>query len=192
MMKLSVCSIFCRNSEAQGAKRSFALKIRRVRKLSFLSRNTNILYLMFLDGTIVPQLLATQHSKYDFIEFKSPAARTPIPPPVTIIGTRRNPYLSVFSRCCVIQNHWFLKLENKFYRPKCPAFMSAYRDESFFPCFGAEHGMRRVSAVGSDVLSVVALPFCIICCSEETGDERTYRNWMNSLGVQPRVNRLYG
>ncbi|CBY21875.1 unnamed protein product [Oikopleura dioica] len=27
---------------------------------------------------------------------------------------------------------------------------------------------------------------------EETGDERTYRNWMNSLGVQPRVNRLYG
>ncbi|CAG5106015.1 Oidioi.mRNA.OKI2018_I69.chr1.g2643.t1.cds [Oikopleura dioica] len=27
---------------------------------------------------------------------------------------------------------------------------------------------------------------------EETCDERTYRNWMNSLGVQPRVNRLYG
>jgi len=27
---------------------------------------------------------------------------------------------------------------------------------------------------------------------EETSDERTYRNWMNSLGVNPRVNRLYG
>jgi hypothetical protein len=135
MMKLSVCYKFCLSSEAQGAKRSYALKIRRVRKLSFLSRNTNILYLLFLDGTIVPQLLATQHSKYDFIEFKSPAARTPIPPPVTIIGTRQNPYLSVFSRCCVIQNHWFLKLENKFDRSKCLAFMSAYRNESFFSMF---------------------------------------------------------
>ena len=27
---------------------------------------------------------------------------------------------------------------------------------------------------------------------EETSDERTYRNWMNSLGVNPRVNRIYG
>jgi len=27
---------------------------------------------------------------------------------------------------------------------------------------------------------------------EETADERTYRNWMNSLGVNPRVNRIYG
>jgi hypothetical protein len=26
---------------------------------------------------------------------------------------------------------------------------------------------------------------------EETMDERTYRNWMNSLGVNPRVNRIY-
>jgi len=66
------------------------------------------------------------------------------------------------------------------------------RDVCFFHAPANEHGMRLVSAVGSDVLNVVALPFCIICCSEETGDERTYRNWMNSLGVQPRVNRLYG
>jgi len=29
-------------------------------------------------------------------------------------------------------------------------------------------------------------------CIIEEPDERTYRNWMNSLGVQPRVNRLYG
>ena len=28
--------------------------------------------------------------------------------------------------------------------------------------------------------------------SEETSDERTFRNWMNSLGVSPRVNRIYG
>ena len=31
-----------------------------------------------------------------------------------------------------------------------------------------------------------------ILFSVEEPDERTYRNWMNSLGVQPRVNRLYG
>ena len=26
---------------------------------------------------------------------------------------------------------------------------------------------------------------------EETREEKTYRNWMNSLGVKPKVNYLY-
>ena len=33
-------------------------------------------------------------------------------------------------------------------------------------------------------------PECTIII-EETREEKTYRNWMNSLGVQPRVNYLY-
>lgn len=27
---------------------------------------------------------------------------------------------------------------------------------------------------------------------EETREEKTYRNWMNSMGVSPFVNHLYG
>uniref|UniRef100_A0A665TU34 Lymphocyte cytosolic protein 1 (L-plastin) n=1 Tax=Echeneis naucrates TaxID=173247 RepID=A0A665TU34_ECHNA len=30
-----------------------------------------------------------------------------------------------------------------------------------------------------------------VCCPGETREERTFRNWMNSLGVNPRVNHLY-
>lgn len=32
----------------------------------------------------------------------------------------------------------------------------------------------------------------ILCCPGETREERTFRNWMNSLGVNPHVNHLYG
>lgn len=32
----------------------------------------------------------------------------------------------------------------------------------------------------------------ILCCLGETREERTFRNWMNSLGVNPHVNHLYG
>ena len=34
-------------------------------------------------------------------------------------------------------------------------------------------------------------PLEIIENIEETREERTYRNWMNSMGVQPYVNWLY-
>lgn len=32
----------------------------------------------------------------------------------------------------------------------------------------------------------------ILSCLGETREERTFRNWMNSLGVNPHVNHLYG
>lgn len=32
----------------------------------------------------------------------------------------------------------------------------------------------------------------MLCCLGETREERTFRNWMNSLGVNPHVNHLYG
>ena len=40
--------------------------------------------------------------------------------------------------------------------------------------------------------SIIRIKKLELLFSEETSDERTYRNWMNSLGVNPRVNRIYG
>lgn len=40
--------------------------------------------------------------------------------------------------------------------------------------------------------SLSPLRLTILYCPGETREERTFRNWMNSLGVNPHVNHLYG
>jgi len=83
----------------------------------------------------------------------------------------------------LVEFRGFLYFSYVGYVSVCTLNMKIFKILKIQPNF---HPFRRIRK------SIIRIKKLKLLFSEETSDERTYRNWMNSLGVNPRVNRIYG